>query len=423
MYQSDNLKKYKDMVKFLLENNKAYYSFETPEVNEKKWKDPRQFREFLKLTGDEIKQFLSEGKEYAIRFLIPDGITSFEDIVHGKTIFKNSEIDDFILLRSDGSPVYQIAVVVDDHDMRITHVIRGDDHLSNTPKQILLYRALGWDVPVFAHLPLILDEEKKKLSKRRKTVSIEEYRTGGYLQEALFNFLTLLGYAPPDGQEIISQENLIKVFSFDRVNKKSAVFDTNKLKWINSEYIKSMDDENLTDIFIEWNKNYSSGTACTKKIDLRPESKENSIELFIDSMTVQVSKAYLVKVIQLLKNRASTLNDLYQRSKYFFIDPTLYDKEGLDKYWTEDTKKYFLDFFQTLQNYSSTFKPEELEKFLREFSVDKKIKIGIIIHPLRLAMTGNTISPGIFDVMEVLGKEIVLRRIENFFNSNKQVIK
>ena len=420
VYQSDNLKKYKDMVKFLLENNKAYYSFETPEVNEKKWKDPRQFREFLKLSRDEIKQFLSEGKEYAIRFLIPDGITSFEDIVHGKTIFKNSEIDDFILLRSDGSPVYQIAVVVDDHDMRITHVIRGDDHLSNTPKQILLYRALGWEVPAFAHLPLILDEEKKKLSKRRNTVSIEEYRTNGYLQEALFNFLTLLGYAPPDGQEIISQEDLIKVFSFERVNKKSAVFDTNKLKWINSEYIKSMSDEDLTDNFIEWNRNYSPGTSGTKKIDIKPESKENPIELYIDSTTAPVSKEYLVKVIQLLKNRASTLNDLYQRSKYFFIEPTIYDKEGLEKYWNEDTKKIFPEFMKAIQGYSLMFEAEKLESFIRQFVDTGKIKIGIVVHPLRLALTGNTISPGIFDVMEVLGKEIVLRRIEKFFNTNKQ---
>jgi nondiscriminating glutamyl-tRNA synthetase len=172
-------------------------------------------------------------------------------MVHKKTSFRNSEIDDFVILRSDGTPVYQIAVVVDDHDMKISHVIRGDDHLSNTPKQILLYQALGWDVPEFAHLPMILDEQKKKLSKRRDTVSVEEYKEKGYLPEALFNFLTLLGFAPEQNKEVLSRNEFINIFSFDRVNKASAVFDMKKLNWINSEYIKNSDEELIAKMIID----------------------------------------------------------------------------------------------------------------------------------------------------------------------------
>src|SRR4030095_6489831 len=255
VYQSDNISRYREVVNELVEKGKAYYAFETSEELEQKRKDAAakktQFkydRASLKLDKETVQKYLTEGREHTIRFFVPDGVTEFEDIVHGKTVFNNSEIDDFVLLRSDGSPVYQIAVVVDDHDMKISHVIRGDDHLSNTPKQILLYEALEWDVPRFAHLPMILDESKKKLSKRRNTVSAEEYKIKGYLPEALFNFLTLLGFAPESNREIVSRNELIKMFTFNRVNKKSAVFDMKKLNWVNSEYIKTADEAVIAEL-------------------------------------------------------------------------------------------------------------------------------------------------------------------------------
>jgi glutamyl-tRNA synthetase len=242
VYQALNMSRHRDVVEELLKTGKAYYAFETPEELEEKRKEAahqkvqyKYNRASLHLSKDAVDKLLSEGKPYAVRFKVPEGKTVFEDIVHGETVFNNSEIEDFILMRSDGSPVYQIAVVVDDHDMKISHVIRGDDHLSNTPKQILLYRALGWEVPYFAHLPMILDELKKKLSKRRNPVAVEEYKDKGYMPEALFNFLTLLGFAPEENKEIISRSELIRTFTFERVNKKSAVFDMKKLDWINSE--------------------------------------------------------------------------------------------------------------------------------------------------------------------------------------------
>ena len=191
VYQSDNLKRYAEVVKELIDSKKAYYCFEMAEELEQKRNESKALkvqykydRASLKLDKDSVRQYLEEGRQYTLRFFVPEGVTEFDDIVHGKTSFRNEEIDDFVIQRSDGSPVYQIAVVVDDHDMNISHVIRGDDHLSNTPKQIMLYKAMGWKVPGFAHLPMILDEEKKKLSKRRNPVAAEEYREKGYLPEA-----------------------------------------------------------------------------------------------------------------------------------------------------------------------------------------------------------------------------------------------
>ncbi|MGH2576004.1 MAG: glutamate--tRNA ligase, partial [Ignavibacteria bacterium] len=213
VFQSDRIDRYREIVYKLVEMKKAYYSFETMEQLDEKRKEAKEKkipyrydRASLKLNGETVAKYLSEGKAYTVRFFVPEGATEFDDVIHGRTVFDNFEIDDFVILRSDGTPVYQVAVVVDDHDMNITHVIRGDDHLSNTPKQILLYKSLEWDIPKFAHLPMILDEGKKKLSKRNETVAVEEYKDKGYLPDALFNFLTLLGFAPENNKEIISRE-------------------------------------------------------------------------------------------------------------------------------------------------------------------------------------------------------------------------
>lgn len=398
VYQSDNLSRYREVVEELVKRGKAYYCFETSEELEAKRNEAKALkvqyrydRASLKLDKETVKKYLDEGKLYTVRFFVPDGSTEFEDIVHGKTSFNNSELDDFVILRSDGSPVYQIAVVVDDHDMNISHVIRGDDHLSNTPKQILLYKAMGWDVPKFAHLPMILDEEKKKLSKRRNTVSVEEYKDKGYLPEALFNFLTLLGFAPENNIEIISREELYKVFTFDRVNKSSAVFDMKKLNWLNSEYIKKTDE----DISI---------ALINEKLKLQrfPEQE----------------KGYLAKVINLMKERVSTVNDFIEFGKYFFTEPASFDEKGLSKYWNSpEIKSAFGEYSKILNDYNN-FPADELEKDLRAFAETKELKAGQIIHPLRLALTGMTISPGIFELMEVLGKERVLKRISNFQGNN-----
>jgi len=432
VYQSDNLVRYREIVNKLIESGKAYYAFETASELDEKRKEaqakkiPFKYdRSALNLSREQVTALLNEGKERTVRFLVPEGITEFEDIVHGKTVFNNSEIDDFVIQRSDGSPIYQIAVVVDDNDMGITHVIRGDDHLSNTPKQILLYKALGWDVPQFAHLPMILDEQKKKLSKRRDTVAVEEYKEMGYLPEALFNFLTLLGFAPSGTthstppqpspkntvsgaepgrvnetevsqteRELVSRDELVKQFTFDRVNKKSAVFDIKKLQWMNSEYIKSADEIRIAELLKE--------KLIEKKIVPSGDIHDLNVE-------------YLVKVIRLMKERVSTINDFAEFGRYFFAAPETYDEKGLAKYWTEEIKPLFNEFALVIQGYEvSQWNSFSLEESLRKFAEEKGIKAASIIHPLRLALTGITISPGIFEVMETLGKDNVNKRLARF---------
>lgn len=390
VYQSDRIEKYREIVMQLVSEGKAYYSFETPDEIEKKRiearlkKIPYKYdRAAFQMSKEQIANNLKEGKPYVIRFYVTEGETKFNDLIHGEIIFKNSEIDDFVLLRSDGSPVYQLAVIVDDYDMGITHVIRGDDHLSNTPKQILLYKALGLQIPEFAHLPMILDEMKRKLSKRREPVAVEEYRDKGYLPEALFNFLTLLGFAPDGNREIISKEELIEIFSLKKINKKSAVFDMKKLNWLNSEYIRMADEKKLADLILSNQKN--------------------------------INRDYLIKVIKLMKERVNTLNDFMVFGRYFFENPEEYDKEGLKKYWDEDARKLLREAPLTLPEGETQWTSANLEKWLRNFAESKGVKAGKIIHPLRLALTGVTVSPGIFEVMEVLGKETVIRRLKNFW--------
>lgn len=400
LYQSDKIERYKEIVKQLVADKKAYYAFETPEEIDAKRKEALEkklpftyYRESLKYGEATVKKFISEGKPYSIRFFIPEGETKFNDLGHGLTAFQNSEIDDFVILRSDGSPTYQIAVVVDDHDMNITHVIRGDDHLSNTPKQILLYKALRWNVPEFAHLPLIHDEEKKKLSKRRNTVSVEEYKDLGYLPEALFNFLTLLGFAPPDNKEILTRGELISMFTFDRANRKSAVFDMNKLNWINAEYLKSADEQYIASLIQE------------KLLSL--------INIRSDKFTDE----FLCGAIRLMRERAVTTNEIIEKGIFFFKRPESYDEKGLSKHWNEKSKELLRAYLEILQNNSDTdFKAAPLEEQLRKFTDERGVKAGAIIHPLRLALTGTTASPGIFELMEVLGKEKVQSRIENLLS-------
>lgn len=396
VYQALNGERHREIAYALLESGKAYRAFETAEELEEQRKQsqankiPFKYnRASLKLDKDTIEKYLAEGRPYAIRFKVPEGVTEFEDIVHGKTVFNNNEIDDFVILRSDGTPVYMIAVVVDDNDMGITHVIRGDDHLSNTPKQIMLYNAMGWNVPQFAHLPMILDETKKKLSKRRNPVSVEEYKSKGYLPEAMFNFLTLLGYAPLNNREIISKEETIAEFTFERVNKKSAVFDMKKLGWINSEYIKSTDEKTIAALLNE--------------------------QLVYNSMAKQDDE-YLARVISLMKERVSTVQDFVEFGKYFFTEPESYDAKGMEKHWNPGIKEKFARYFHQLEGLNEWI-PAAIEENLRSFADVESIKAAQLIHPLRLAITGITISPGIFELMEVLGRQRTMERLKRFLNN------
>jgi glutamyl-tRNA synthetase len=391
-YQSEHINEYVSACYELVKRGHAYFCYCSEEELEMKRKEaelkriPYKYdRKCLYLSEEEKLKYEREGRSRTIRFKVPDGETVFFDVVHGEIRFKNSEIDDFIILRSDNTPVYNMAVVVDDHNMEITHVIRGDDHISNTPKQILIYQAFGWDIPIFAHVPLILGPDRKRLSKRHGATAVLEYRDKGFLPEAVFNYLCFLGWSPGDNREIMSIEELIDAFDITKIQKKSAIFDQAKLEWMNSEYIRRKENVELLKL-------------------VKPFVEKHGYK-FEDN-------TYLLKVITLMKDRVKVLEDFVTFGKYFFEDPVDYDREGIEKYWKDKTSEILSEFVSRIEKIEDYTAPV-IERELRSFADEKNIKAGDLIHPIRLAITGMRISPGLFEVMEVLGKETTIRRIKN----------
>jgi len=397
VFQSGNIKNHLENVHRLLDEKKAYYCYCSQEsladMRKESQKNGIPFkypRICLNLTKREKEQFETQCKPKVVRFLVPEGETEYNDLIHGNITVNNSEIDDFILLRSDNSATYQIAAVSDDNSMRITDVIRGDDHISNTPKQILLYKALKFNVPNFGHLPLIFGTNKKKMSKRYGAISLDEYINMGILPEAMLNFLTLLGWSPGDDREIMSKKELIELFSIDGISKNNAVFDIKKLEWMNGKYISSKDNSKLLDDVVNvWIKN--------KIID----------ENFSDE-----NIPYLLKVIDILKTRVKNLKEFAEYGSYYFNDPSHYERSAEKKYWKDNVKEILSDLYESFEKLED-FNKETTEKFLRQLAELQNISAAKYIHPARLALTGFSVSPGIFEVIEILGKETVLRRLKN----------
>ncbi len=391
----------------LLESKSAYRCFCSKEVLDNKRKEVESKGETYRydqtcryLSQEQIEANLAQKKPFAIRFRVPEGETSWVDGVRGRIIVRNQELDDFVILRSDGSPVYQLAVVVDDHDMGITHVIRGDDHLSNTPKQILIYRALGWEIPHFSHLPLILGQDKKRLSKRHGASSVEEYRDMGILPEALFNFLSLLGWNPGNDTEIMSREEIIQQFSLEGINKKSAIFDPAKLRWMNRQYIsRKSDDELWSQVVEKW----------VKAGYLTKEEAESE-------------RHRLLWIISLLKYRVDNMNDFVESAQYFFQDPEFYDEKGIRKHLKNPEVWNWLEVVVVRLRELGKFKTDTIERVIRSEAEKFGVAAAKLIHPIRLALTGSTASPGLFEVMEILGKDVVLRRLNNLISKKKQLL-
>jgi len=393
LFQSHRLRRHNEIVRQLLEKDKAYFCFCSKEtIEEKKQKAQRDKRTFLydkrcrRLTKEEVAHNLASGESFAVRLKVPEGKTQYNDSVHGETVVDNTEIDDFVIQRSDKTPVYQLAVVIDDHDMHVTHVLRGDDHFTNTPKQLLIYQAMEWPAPRFGHLPLILGQDRQRLSKRHGATSVEELRQMGILPDALFNFLCLLGWSPGDDREIIGKDELIQLFSLERVNKANAVFNEQKLFWMNGKYLSMTSNERLVSL-------------------LKSEIDDGE-----NKMIEEDSPSFL-HFIQLLKERARTLNDISSSMDYFFNDPVDYDQEGIDKHFKQSISLQLLQELKILLTDVEDFNAPGLEPKFRSFAQKKDLKLGEIIHPLRLALTGRLASPGIFEIMEILGEEIVQRRI------------
>lgn len=388
LYQSHRIEIYRKKAKELLAARKAYHCFceKNGSDLENNWAAKCSCYLF---TVQEKEELVKQGKKPAIRFWVPDGTTVYTDAVYGTLEFNNAEINNFVLLRADETPTYYLAVAVDDHEMGITHVIRGDDHISNTPNQILLNNAFGWELPVFAHVPLILGTDKKRLSKRHGATSVFEYFNSGILPQSLLNYLALLGWSPGDDSEIMTIEELIEKFSLSGISKKSAVFDPVKLDWINSEHIKNLNSEQLVDLVLPF-----LFQAEIIKAEELPQKRE-----------------YLVCVVDLFKTRMKALGDIAKYGRYFFCDPERYDNNALKKYWEKDSKKHLSSFRVELDKLKDV-NADKIEKVLRDLAAKLNIPAAKIIHPVRIVLTGFAVSPSLFDMMVVIGKDTCLRRID-----------
>jgi len=399
-FQSKRVQIYGKYVKSLLEAGKAYYCYCSPEDLERekqaayKRKEDWQYdRRCLRLSPSERARKEKEGRTKVVRFLVPDEPVSYYDIVHHEIKRKARDIEDLVIMRSNGIPTYNLACVVDDHEMGISHVIRAVDHITNTPKQILLYNALGLPLPEFAHLPLILGDDKSKLSKRHGAASLMSYGERGYIPGAVLNYLALLGWSPGDDREVMATDDIIKSFSLERVNPSNAVFDEQKLEWMNGQYIYALSDEELCD-------------------HLRPFIIESG---FLNEDEIVEKKKYLTKVCGLVKMRLKTLVDFKEAAGYFFIDNFKFEKEGLDKHYTSETITLLSRFLLHLEK-TEGYTVQEIEKGVRDFADANKIKARQIIHPLRLSLTGKQGGPGLFETMELIGKERCLKRIRRFID-------
>ncbi len=396
-FQSERLEIYHEHAKYLIDKKKAYYCFCTEErlnaikQEQQKQKQPvtKYDKKCLSLTEDEVQKNLQAGVPHVIRLNVIPGMTiKFNDFIRGEVQILSDLIDDQVLIKSDGYPTYHLANVVDDYLMKITHIIRGEEWLPSTPKHVLLYEAFGWELPIFAHLPLLLNKDRSKLSKRQGDVAVEDYKSKGYLPDALINFIALLGWNPKDEQEIFSITELIDKFTLEGVHKSGAIFDIEKLNWINAEYLRKKQGFELL-------------------IMLREELKNSKYS------NEDYSDEYLMNIITIMKPRITFVRDLYEKGYYFFEEPQDYDFNLVEKIWNPTTTGILTRFKDELKIMQS-FTKENLEEELKRISAELNIKKSQIIQPLRLAVTGTTEGPGILEIILLIGKEKTISRINRF---------
>jgi glutamyl-tRNA synthetase len=392
--QSERLPRHRERAEELLAAGRAYRCFCTPEELDAARAEAQRRgvafqypRTCLRLSPQEVEERLAAGRPFAVRFRMPDANIRFHDLVRGDMDFPPEALDDFILLRSDGSPTYHMSVVADDIDMRITHVIRGEDHLSNTPKHIPLFRALGGEVPAFAHLPLILGPDKKRLSKRTGAASVEEFRAEGVLPQALYNYMALLGWTPGDEREILSRREMVEIFSVDRLNASAAVFDREKLFWMNGQYLSRL-------------------PLSTILPHLAPFLAEVGLE--------GADPGRLAAALELHRTRARTLKDLAGLVLPYFRSPLAYDREASAKFLADPGLPGHLGALRERYAASPEWTKESLESALRALAEERGLKAGALIHPTRMALTGAAAGPPVFDLIEAMGREATDRHFADY---------
>lgn len=395
IFQSERAKIHRKYLDQLLESGNAYRCFCTTEdlatkrdIARKKKADHRYDRTCLNLSENQKRSQLESGKPFVLRLKVPDGETCFDDMVYGKMVRQNQDIEDFVVCRQDGTPLYNFVVVVDDHEMEITNIIRGNDHQTNTYKQVLLYNALNWTMPRFAHLPLIFDERKKKISKRDKAANASDYGKEGFLSEAVINYLALLGWSSKDDREIFTVPELIEAFDVKGINKSNAVFDPVKMRHFNGEHIRLRSNHELATL-------------------VAPHLVEANL---YSKYGLETRWQYLMDVVGLLKDRCNFIQDFVERGHYYFKPPATYEEKGIKKHFKPEAAERLeklADRYDKLDKFSK----ESLEDVLKQLTEELKLSAGKFIHPTRLAVTGMVTGPGLFDILALIGKVEVIGRM------------
>lgn len=407
--QSHRLSLYQTHAQELLKKGSAYYCFCTAErldalrAKQTEQKKPTMYDGLCRsLSSEEVAARLKRNDPHVIRLRIPDGgVTSFDDAIRGRVDFDNTLIDEQVLVKSDGYPTYHLANVVDDHSMNITHVIRGEEWLSSTPKHILLYRAFGWDPPVFAHLPLLLNHDRSKLSKRQGDVAAEDYRKKGYLPEALMNFVALLGWNPSAEQEIYTLRELAERFDLRSVNKAPAVVNFEKLDWLNGHYLRQMTDTELVDF-------------CLPYMEAAGLVRAEETTLVLVESGERVSREWLASVIAVEKNRLKRADEITELARFFLIQQPVYDPTIL--IWKKATPESARNALDRVQKFLALLDEKHwgaaaLEEHVKSFIAQEGISTGEALWPLRVALSGREASPSPFEIAAILGKEKTLARI------------
>lgn len=420
--QSERKEIYAQYAQELIDKDWAYYAFDTPqELDEQRkkseekgetfiynWHNRQNLNNSLSISKEEVQERINNGQEYVIRFKMPQEILTMQDLIRGEVVVDTKTLDDKVLFKSDGMPTYHLANIVDDHLMKITHVIRGEEWLPSMPLHILMYRAFGWKAPQFSHLPLILKPAgmgNGKLSKRDgdkmgfpvfpllwkdpETGAISKgYREDGYLPEALLNFLALLGWNPGTDQEIFTKEELIKLFDLERVSKSGARFDIEKAKWFNHQYLHQKNSEELAKEYLK----------------------------ILSERNVNSSQEIVEKIVALIRDRATFITDFWELSSFFFIAPTQYDEKAMKKQWKENSSE-ILDKIVNILSSQEDFSSANTEHIVKEFITNNGFSLGQVMPLIRLALVGDMKGPHIFDIAEIIGKDETIKRLEKLKNN------
>jgi glutamyl-tRNA synthetase len=399
-FQSERLDRYRAAAAQLVAGGQAYYCYCSPErlrhereQAEQRGEAWRYDRACLALAPEKIAELEATRAARAVRFKVPPTATAFEDAVHGRIEFDPKTIEDFVILRSDQHPTYHLSVVVDDVDMEITHVIRGDDHISNTPKHLMLFQAFGAAAPVFAHVPLILGADRKRLSKRHGATSVTEYRRQGYLPKAMVNFLALLGWSPGDDRELMSLDELTGSFALEGISGGNAVFNTEKLDWMNGQYIARMTNEELLRVV----EPLLAGAGLLG-VSARP------------------ADAWLYRLIDLLRPRAKRLTDFVDLARPYLVDTVEYEADAVEKHLGGPGLGDHVAALAASLGTVDPFDEPHVEAAVRGSAAERGVKAGALIHATRVAVTGRTTSPGLFEVLVLLGRERTVARLDRLVN-------